>query len=218
MIQAAIFDMDGLLVDSEPLWYRAEVKIFADLGLTLTPEQFRLTSGVRIDEVVRIRHQEQPWHGKSLKDVELEIMREVERLAVSEGEAMPGVREVLAELTARGYPLAVASSSPLSMIEGVLKNLGIARYFSAACSAANEPYGKPHPAVYLHTAAKLGVPPYACMAFEDSIPGVVSARAANMTVIAVPDAHHYGRPEFGIAHLQLRSLRDFLDSDLLRKL
>jgi mannitol-1-/sugar-/sorbitol-6-/2-deoxyglucose-6-phosphatase len=206
---AAIFDMDGLLIDSEPLWHRAEITVFATVGVHLTADQCRETTGLRIDEVVRYRYRQQPWQGKSLEQIEREVLTEVQRLAVTEGEALPGVHDVLALFAAEGLPLAIASASPAHMIRAIIAHLGIASYFNVLCSAADEEHGKPHPAVYLQAARQLGVAPQRCIAFEDSIPGVQSAHAAGMTVVAVPDAHFYGRPEYGIAALQLRSLTEF---------
>ena len=217
MIKAAIFDMDGLLIDSEPLWHRAEITVFATVGLYLTSEQCRETTGIRIDEVVRIRHREKPWSNKSIEQVEREIMAEVEHLAATEGKALPGIYEVLEEFAVLGMPMAVASSSPHSMIATVLQRLQIEGYFKAQCSAANEEHGKPHPAVYLNAARQLGVAPRQCLALEDSIPGVQSAHAAGMTVIAVPDAHHFDRLEFNVAAQKLRSLAGFSPSAFLRR-
>lgn len=216
MYKAAIFDMDGLLIDSEPLWHKAEILVFGSVGLHLTPEQCRETNGVRIDAVVRMRHRQKPWHSKSLQLVENEIVAEVQRLAVSEGQALPGVYAVLDEFAALGLPLAVASSSPLPMIKAVLERLRITRYFQLLCSAADEEHGKPHPAVYLNTARQLGVEPARCVAFEDSVPGVQSAHAAGMAVIAVPDAHHFERPEFSVAERKLRSLAEFSPAAFLQ--
>lgn len=215
-LQAAIFDMDGLLIDSEPLWHKAEITVFATVDVHLTAEQCRETTGVRIDEVVRIRHREKPWHHKSLEQVEREIVAEVERLALSEGCAMPGVHDLLAQLADANVRMAVASASPASMIAAILDHLGIRHYFERVCSAADEPHGKPHPAVYLRTARELQVEPRHCIAFEDSVPGVQSAHAAGMTVIAVPDAYHFARPEFSVAAQKLRSLREFNPSAFLR--
>jgi sugar-phosphatase len=206
---AAIFDMDGLLIDSEPLWHRAEITVFATVGVYLNADQCRETTGLRIDEVVRYRYGQQPWQGKSLEQIEREVLAEVQRLAVTEGQAMPGVHEVLDAFSASGMPMAIASSSPPDMIAAVVHHLGIAHHFSVLSSAANEAQGKPHPAVYLNAARQLGIAPQRCIAFEDSIPGVQSAHAAGMTVIAVPDAHYYGRPEYAVAALQLRSLAEF---------
>jgi HAD superfamily hydrolase (TIGR01509 family) len=216
MFEAAIFDMDGLLIDSEPLWHKAEILVFGSVGLHLAPEQCRETNGIRIDEVVRIRHRQRPWTSKSLRQVEEEIVAEVQRLAVSEGQALPGVYAVLEEFAALGLPLAVASSSPLPMITAVLERLRITHYFKLLCSAADEEHGKPHPAVYLNTARQLGVLPERCVAFEDSIPGVQSAHRAGMAVIAVPDPHHFDRPEFAIATRKVRALTEFSPADFLR--
>jgi HAD superfamily hydrolase (TIGR01509 family) len=208
-LQAAIFDMDGLLIDSEPLWHKAEITVFATVDVHLTQEQCRETTGVRIDEVVRIRHRGKPWHDKSIEQVEREIVAEVQRLALSEGMAMPGVHELLAQLTYANVRMAVASASPAPMIAAILEHLDIRHYFQCVCSAADEQHGKPHPAVYLRTARELQVEPRHCIAFEDSVPGVQSAHAAGMTVIAVPDAYHFARPEFSVATQKLRSLREF---------
>jgi sugar-phosphatase len=216
MIRAAIFDMDGLLIDSEPLWHQAEIAVFASVGLHLDELRCRETTGVRIDEVVRRRHRERPWHNKSLVEVEAEILREVQRLAITEGKALPGVYALLDRLQALGLPLAVASSSALPMIEAVLAHLGIRERFAVVFSAADEEHGKPHPAVYLRSADALGVAPHECLAFEDSIPGVQSAHAAGMRVVAVPDAHHYDRAEFAIADDKYRSLEDFVRDGLRR--
>lgn len=218
MFQAAIFDMDGLLIDSEPLWHKAEITVFASVGVHLTPEQCRETTGVRIDEVVRLRHRQQPWSNKSLAQVEAEIVEEVQYLALHEGCAMPGVQELLEELARRRFRIALASSSPLSMIRTVVNHLGLAPYFSRLSSATSEAQGKPHPGVYLSTAAALAMPPRACLAFEDSVPGVLSAHAAGMSVVAVPDPHHYARAEFEVAIMKLPTLIEFLTSPFLSAL
>ncbi len=104
------------------------------------------------------------------------------------------------------------------MIEAVLRHLGIRHYFSVLCSAADEEHGKPHPAVYLKTAAKIGVPSPHCLAFEDSIPGVQAAHAAGMKVVAVPDAFHYERDEYAVAQLKLASLAEFPATLLFKQL
>jgi sugar-phosphatase len=217
-IDGLIFDMDGLLIDSEPLWLRAEQRVFATVGIELTPQMCRQTTGIRIDEIVRMRHAEYPWTNKSLAQVEAEILAEVQRLAITEGKALPGVKAVLKACSTSDCIMALASSSPLSMIKAIIEHLGIGQYFSVLCSAADEQHGKPHPAVYLTTAARMGVAPTRCLAFEDSIPGVMAAQAAGMQVVAVPDAHHFDRHEFASAQLKLASLADFPATALFRSL
>ncbi len=210
--------MDGLLIDSEPLWLRAEQLVFATVGIELTPHMGKETTGVRIDEVVRLRHAEQPWTTKSLAQVEAEILAEVERLATTEGRALPGVYEVLEACARTDCKIALASSSPMRMINAVIRHLGLMQYFSVVCSAADEQHGKPHPAVYLTTAARMGVAPQSCLAFEDSVPGVLAARAADMQVVAVPDEHHFEREEYSAAQLKLHSLADFIDTPIFNSL
>jgi sugar-phosphatase len=178
----------------------------------------RETTGVRIDEVVRLRYAEKPWTNKSLAQVEAEILVEVQRLATTEGQTLPGVHEVLAACARSDCKIALASSSPLHMIEAVISHLGLTAYFSVVCSAADEEHGKPHPAVYLTTAARMGLAPQSCLAFEDSVPGVLAARAAGMQVVAVPDRHQFHREEFAVAQLKLRSLADFPQTLLFRSL
>jgi sugar-phosphatase len=208
-LAAAIFDMDGLLIDSEPLWCQAEQRVFARLGIRLTEAMCAETRGLRSDEVVAYWHHRQPWQGETLKAVESEIVAEAGRLIQTQGQALAGVMTTLAAFKQHGYRLALASSSPYTLIDTVVAKLGIGDYFEVICSAIEEKFGKPHPAIYLTTARRLGVPPVNCVALEDSIAGVQAAKAAGMRVVAVPAASQFDAPEFGQADLKLRSLEDF---------
>jgi sugar-phosphatase len=208
-VKAAIFDMDGLLIDSEPLWQEAEISVFQAVGVPLTRELCRETVGVRLDEVVRHWHERFPWNSDSLEVVEARILDEVSRLIVSRGKAMPGVRETIESLLAADYELAVASSSPLRLIRTALETFGLIEHFSVLHSAETEGQGKPHPAVYLTTMSRLGVEPSCCIAFEDSASGVRAAKAAGAWVIAVPDPADISSPAFADADLVLSSLTSF---------
>jgi sugar-phosphatase len=208
-VKAAIFDMDGLLIDSEPLWQEAEISVFQAVGVPLTRELCRETVGVRLDEVVRHWHERFPWNSDSLEVVEARILDEVSRLIVSRGKAMPGVRETIESLLAADYELAVASSSPLRLIRTALETFGLIEHFSVLHSAETEGQGKPHPAVYLTTMSRLGVEPSCCIAFEDSASGVRAAKAAGAWVIAVPDPADISSPAFAAADLVLSSLTSF---------
>ncbi|MDT8397861.1 MAG: hexitol phosphatase HxpB [Pseudomonadales bacterium] len=215
MLDAVIFDMDGLLIDSEPFWHRAEQTVFASLGLTLTTAMCRQTTGIRIDEVVGHYYRLHAWTGPSQAEVAAAIIAEVTRLIASQGQAMVGVHETLQLFREQNVRIALASSSPHGMIDTALAKLEIGHYFDVLSSAADEPYGKPHPAVYLSTAVKLGVSPAHCLAFEDSFPGLIAAKAAGMKVVAVPDPHQFGQARFNAADLTLPSLRDFVLEDFL---
>jgi sugar-phosphatase len=208
-LRAAIFDMDGLLIDSEPLWCRAEQRVFGRLGIRLTEAMCAETRGLRSHEVVAYWHRRQPWQGETLKVVEGKIVAEAGRLIETQGKALAGVMTTLAAFKRHGYRLALASSSPYALIETVVAKLGIGGYFEVICSATEEKFGKPHPAIYLTTARRLGVPPVNCLALEDSIAGVQAAKAAGMQVIAVPAASQFDAPEFEQADLKLRSLEEF---------
>jgi sugar-phosphatase len=122
---------------------------------------------------------------------------------------MPGVRDAIDCLSIAGYELAVASSSPLQLIQTAMDTFGLTERFSVLHSAEAEKEGKPHPAVYNSAMSRLDAEPQNCIAFEDSVIGVRSAKDAGAWVIAVPDASDIERPEFAMADLVLPSLTDF---------
>jgi sugar-phosphatase len=219
MIQAIIFDMDGLLVDSEPVWQKAEIEIFKKVNITLTREMCMQTMGLRIDEVVNHWHSKYPWDHITRADLQEEIIQTVIKYIQTDAGPMDGVNYLLEFFKAKGFKLALASSSHFAIINAVVKKLNIAHYFNKLHSAEVEAYGKPHPAIYLHTAEALGIAPTQCVAFEDSFNGLIAARAARMKAVAIPDPSHFHDTRFDIAHLKLKSLSDFREEhlDLLNK-
>ena len=208
-IAAVIFDMDGLLIDSEPLWRIAEIEALTAVGVPITEREAMETTGLRTDEVVELWHGRYPWAEPPKKAVEARIISRLIALARERGGAMPGVHETLEALAAAGYPLAIASSSSSEIIAAVLETLDIGGYFQVTQSAEHEPYGKPHPGVYIEAARRLGIEPWRCLAFEDSPNGVIAAKAARMTCIAVPDRALAADRRFGAADLVLPSLTEF---------
>ena len=209
MTKAAIFDMDGLLIDSEPLWQEAEIKVFRSVGVPLTRELCRETIGVRLDVVVRHWYARFPWRDVSLEVIEARVLDEVSRLIVDRGKSMPGVVETIDLLDAANYELAVASSSPMRLIRTALETFGLSERFSVMHSAEAEDMGKPHPAVYVSTMNRLGTKPEHCIAFEDTAIGVRAAKSAGAWVIAVPDPEDASDPAFSDADVVLPSLNDF---------
>lgn len=211
MIRAAIFDLDGLLIDSEPFWEQAEIEVFGSVGLALTRDTCKETMGMRIDDVVQFRLAQHPWDTNRFPsdNVRDRIIDRVIELIESDGRALPGVYTALDFFTSRGLPLAVASSSHLSIIDAAVRRLKIAAYFRVLQSAEPEPLGKPHPAVFLNAAAALDIPAEDCLVFEDSVTGLIAAKAARMVTVAVPDADFYDDPRYSIAELKLSSLADF---------
>ena len=212
-----VFDLDGLLIDSEPFWRRAEIEVFATVGLHLTETDVRQTMGLRIDDAVGHWWDRHPWEGPTPVEVERAVTGRVAELIETEGAPMPGARDVIDLCERRGIPMAVCSGSYAVVIEAALDRLGIAEAMSTWHSAEWEPLGKPHPGAYLSTAAKLGVDPTACLAFEDSFNGAISGKAARMRVVAVPEPAARNSPRWGFCDLVLDSLAEF-DAGALRVL
>ncbi|ODQ00729.1 hexitol phosphatase HxpB [Salinivibrio sp. SS2] len=209
MLSAAIFDMDGLLVDSEPFWQRAQIDVLSELGVSISLQDTRDTTGVRIDEIVKHYARTQPWQGPSNAEVRERIVARVVELVQQEKPMMPGVKEALAICRQAGLKIGLASSSPLSLIHPTLDALGLSDQFSIIESAGDLKHGKPHPEVYLNAAQALDVEPEQCIAFEDSFTGLLAAKAASMKTIVVPAAHEWDDPRFVIADHKLETLGDF---------
>ncbi|MBJ7427463.1 MAG: hexitol phosphatase HxpB [Bacteroidia bacterium] len=201
--------MDGLLVDSEPYWKIAEKICFGKLGLTLTDELLRQVMGFRLNEVVEHWYNYQPWGEKNFETVEADVLETVKQLIADNANALPGVIDTLKLCKANGYKIALASSSAMSLINVVVDKLNIRQYFDLLVSAENEPYGKPHPSVFLTTANQLNVMPTECLVFEDSVNGMVAAKAARMKCIVVPEAEKQNEPYWHLANQKLNSLVDF---------
>ena len=209
MIDSVIFDMDGLLVDTEPLWIVAMQEVLQTVDVTITPDQAVQTTGLRTVEVVDYWYDYFKWEGKTKEQVCREIMEAVSKQVVSNGKTMQGLDYILDFFKEQKIKLGLASSSPVSFINLVLDHFGLRPYFAAVASAEHEPYGKPHPAVYLSCAKQLKSDPLNCLAFEDSINGMIAAKAARMKVVAVPEMHNRQNPKYAIADLKLDKLSDF---------
>lgn len=204
--------MDGLLVDSEPHWRAMEIEVFATVGLHLTDEECKQTTGMPIPDVIRHWYALRPWPGGSetnFAEIAHAITEGVHDRIARLAEPMPGALETLTFFADKGIPTAIASASPMSLIEVVVDRLGIRKLLTLWHSATLEARNKPAPDVYLGTARKLNVQPAECIAFEDSGNGLKSAYAAGMRVIAVPAAFEYDDPKFAIADVKIPSLIDF---------
>lgn len=208
-ILAAIFDMDGLLIDSEPLWDRAELEVIAGLGVDISRrDELPDTLGLRIDMVVELWFAQQPWNGPDRREVTDRIISRALSLVEEERPLLPGVREAVALCKAQGLKVGLASASPLHMLERVLSMFDLRDSFDALVSAETLPLSKPHPQVYLDCAARLGVDPLTCVALEDSVNGMIASKAARMRSIVIPAEEGQQDPRFALANVKLRSLEE----------
>ncbi len=212
-IKAVIFDMDGLLIDSMPLWKEAVKRAVEEAGSSFTGVLWNRVKGGRIDEIISYWHDQRPWTGKSVEAVQKEAVDRALELIREKGAPMKGVEYVLEYAGKKKVKTALASSSPQNIMDLVVEKLGISRYFDLVYSAENVEHGKPHPAVYLKTAEKLGVPAYSCLVFEDSLVGLIAAKAARMRCVAVPSRDYKKDARMILADKVIGSLKDFTDRE-----
>jgi HAD superfamily hydrolase (TIGR01509 family) len=226
-VEAVVLDMDGVLIDTEPVWRAAETDVFAGLGIALSESDVLESTGQPIEELIPAWRQRSSSGASlagallasaSLTDAEVAglVIDQVIAHVKAEGQPMPGVTAAIALFERCGLRLAIASSSPRRLIDAVCDRLGLGG-IDVRCSAMDEARGKPAPDVYLTAARRLGVAPAQCLAVEDSLNGLASARAAGMICIAVPDPLLAADPRYGAADLVLPSLAD-LDDRALRRL
>jgi sugar-phosphatase len=213
--------MDGVLIDTEPVWRAAQSDVFARFGVVLSERDLLDSTGQPIEELIpvwRRRASAPDPAGPELTDAEIAdlIIDRVIAHVTAEGRPMPGVTAAIALFERCGLRLAIASSSPLRLIDAVCDRLGLTR-ITVRCSAMDEARGKPAPDVYLTAARRLGVAAANCLALEDSPAGVASARSAGMRCVAVPDPLLAADPRYREADLVLGSLTG-LDEAALRRL
>lgn len=208
--------MDGLLIDSEPFWRRAQRNAYKTVGFEIRDNQMQETMGRRISEVVEYWYHKHPWKGASEKDIEALVVDELIASVRSEGKLQPGVHHALEICKRAKLPLAIASSSSNEIIDAVVDTLKIRNYFQYIYSAEHELFGKPHPGVFITTAGLLGVSPHDIVVFEDAPSGVLAAKAAKMHCIAVPDAATKNHPYTQTADIIIDSLEEFDETMLSR--
>jgi len=186
MIKAVIFDMDGVMIDSEPLWEKTERILLGRREINYSPDYRDQIVGLNQNDSGRLLIDtfELP---ESVEEIIRERVDILTAIYEKELETVEGLVPLLNGLTDQQIPLAVASSSPMRVINFVLDMFSLNEYFSAVVSGECTEKGKPHPDIYLETARLLGVEPHECLAIEDSINGVLSAKAAGMLCIVVPD-------------------------------
>ncbi len=202
--------MDGVLIDSEPLWKIAMEKVFCSLGSNLSKKDFEKTVGLRIDEVIRFWNVQENWNLESEELVEKQIIDELVVLINERGKPINGVVELLNFLKKSKIKIGLATSSSFVLIETVLNKLELKPYFNATHSAEHEDFGKPHPSVYIKTASQLGVLPEECLVVEDSLNGIISGLSARMKVVCIPEKTHLKNPRLTVADFYFHSMPELL--------
>ena len=208
--EAIIFDMDGVLIDSEPLWKIAMEEVFHSLGSKLTKADFQKTVGLRIDEVVHFWNHHENWGVDNEKDVEEAIIVKMIELISANAAPLSGVMDTLMFLKNSGLKIGLGTSSSSRLIQVVLSELHIEHFFDFTHSAETEAFGKPHPAVYLTVAQQLSVSPNKCLVIEDSFNGVIAGLAAKMKVVCIPEKTHFPNPRLSVADFHFDTMNAFL--------
>lgn len=214
---AVIFDMDGVIVDSEQVYQEIERQMYDDLGIPVTPEEQRMFIGAAE------RSMWQYMKDKYQMDTETDFLVKEERARLLSQldlpgsiPLMPGIRELLEALVHDGIPALVASSSSREIIEKVLRVNDIRHFFKDITGGDDVLHSKPAPDIFLKTAAKAGIAPGRCLVIEDSENGIRAARSAGMKVIALLN-HYSGGLDLSEASMIIHALHE-LDTNVIRQM
>ncbi|MEO5685198.1 MAG: hexitol phosphatase HxpB [Chitinophagaceae bacterium] len=211
MLNTVIFDMDGLLIDSEPLWEEAGRETLNLFNITLTPAQYHSSTGLRSSEWIEHWFRHFNISMEHAAAAESTIVRMAIASIVAKAAPMPGVVHIFNFFKQRNFKMGVASSSPIELINLVIKKLQLDGMVTARSSAEHLSNGKPHPQVFLDCAALLQSSPAECICFEDSFNGMIAAKAARMKCVVVPAHNHQQEGRWAAADLKLSSLLNFND-------
>lgn len=206
--KAVIFDMDGVIIDSEPLWRIAMIKGFSNCGINFTEEDCVKTTGMRLNEVILFWQKLYPNEIKSVSALNQQILNNLIELIENSGKEQPGLNDLLINLKEQKIKIGLATSSDEILVDVILKRLNIKKYFDGIVSAQFLNYGKPHPEVYLKCAETLNLNPVECIAIEDSVNGIISAKAAQMFVIGMPDHTQTKNQRFLVADKLVSNLSE----------
>jgi sugar-phosphatase len=211
-LKAVIFDMDGVLIDSEPCWEEAGSETLQKFGVTLTKQQYLSTTGLRTKEWIDHWFTEFSIDKSFAESAGVEIVEKAIEKIRKAGKPLPGVYKIFEFFKQKKFRIGLATSSPVSLVDVVAEKLNIRNELHAVSSAEQLLHSKPHPEVYMNCAEKLGVSPLECVCFEDSFNGLISAKAARMKCVIVPVQTEHHSKKWGAADLKIKGLRDFSDA------
>ncbi|WP_158961632.1 hexitol phosphatase HxpB [Myroides fluvii] len=213
-ITTVLFDMDGVLIDSEKFWQQAEQEVFTSVGCQWSEAIAHQTTGQTTRAVTELWYSLYPWTGKTLEEVEQAVIDRVDELIRLQGEIKIGVWTTLTFLQSQDIKIGLATNSTPSLIQTVLNRLKIAHFFQTTVSALDVAQGKPAPDVYLQAAQNLGSYPADCLVIEDSFTGATAGKKAGMTVFIVPELEFYHDTKFNLADRKLVDLTEFEENFL----
>jgi len=211
MIEAVIFDMDGLLVDSEPEWFRARVDLLQQHGVTWSEADQLAMAGVHTDVWVDALHEKLSGALTRVRVFEEIVARMAGYYERGEVPILPGASEAIVAC-AECFRVGLASGSPQRLIDACLAGAGWATYFESLISSDELEHGKPAPDVYLEIIRRMGLDPGATAVIEDSGAGIRSGKAAGTWVVAVPNAHTNPGPDvLALADARIVTLSELTD-------
>jgi HAD superfamily hydrolase (TIGR01509 family) len=211
MLNTVIFDMDGLLIDSEPLWEEAGKETLKQFNVSLTAAQYHISTGLRSSEWIDHWFRHFNISMEHAAEAETAIVRTAIEKIAQKAQPLPGATYIVDFFRKRNFKIGVASSSPLELINIVTQKLNIDGLITAKASAEHLANGKPHPQVFLNCAELLRSAPGECICFEDSFNGMIAAKAARMKCVVVPARNHQQEARWAAADLKLSSLQNFND-------
>jgi HAD superfamily hydrolase (TIGR01509 family) len=216
-----IFDMDGLLIDSEIVWQKVETDLLATHGSTFSMDVARKHMGMRVDEAAGVMVRE---YGLTCdpSDFSNQLVDALLTEFDISLELMPGAASIIEQAAALGVPVAIASSSPMRVVKYVVERFTWHNSVTVLCAGDEVTRGKPAPDVFLLAAERMGVRPESCLVLEDSVNGARAAKAAGMRCIAVPnevyDASHFaGIADWVVPSLEGLDLRTMLNGESIRE-
>lgn len=213
-LSTVIFDMDGLLIDSEPHWHEAANETLQCYNKKLTAELYATTIGLRTREFIAYWFQYFNLPETEMNAAEKKIIDLVTEKIKKKPNVMPAVPYIFNFFRQRNFKIGIASSSPANIIEMVMKLCNITKIVDAYVSAEDMQYGKPHPQVYLDCAFQLRSAPTDCICFEDSFNGMIAVKSARMKCVIVPSLAAIKDLRWAAADLKIASLQNFNDLHL----
>ncbi|UKS29592.1 HAD family phosphatase [Paenibacillus sp. HWE-109] len=212
-MKAFIFDMDGVIIDSEPMHFDIDVKTMNFFGVTISPQELEEFVGMTNPEMWKILKQKFNLSNSVSDIIEYQLSSKIEWIRTTEISPINGIYELILELKKHNIVLGIASSSPIKFINEVLLKFKIRDYFDCIVSGEEVAKGKPEPDVYLEAARLLGVDPSDCMVLEDSRNGIQSAKSAGMTCIGFINKNS-GNQDLSRADIIVNSIKDIKVTDL----